>query len=195
MSNTIYTKKCTSKTHIGDKLLPYTEFYKNKRTSDGYHYSCRNCCSIASKKNYTKNPTTKIDAVLKWQKDNKEKSNKNTRKYCKNNPEKRRETQKRWRNNNKGLICFYANKRRAQKTLATPMWFEYVEIKSMYENKTSEQEIHHIVPLQDSKLVCGLHCKDNLIVLPKKVHKQLHSNKQTFIESWQWNITKFQEIC
>lgn len=63
-------------------------------------------------------------------------------------------------------------KRRATQKQATPPWFEpqevrevYVEAKRLTETTGTLHHVDHIVPLQND-LVCGLHCLDNLRILP-----------------------------
>ena len=63
-------------------------------------------------------------------------------------------------------IALNAN-RRAQKIQATPRWYNFKEVDVIYKEARSlgeDYHVDHIVPLQ-GKLVCGLHCKDNLQIL------------------------------
>ena len=56
---------------------------------------------------------------------------------------------------------------RASKLEATPKWADLKEIKKFYDNCPKGYHVDHIVPL-NSKLVCGLHCIDNLQYLLAK---------------------------
>jgi hypothetical protein len=75
---------------------------------------------------------------------------------------------------NPGKIKAAGAKRRANKLNATPAWFEKDAIAELYVEAISHSKLEgiiyhvdHIVPLQ-SKLVCGLHCLDNLQVITEK---------------------------
>lgn len=96
-----------------------------------------------------------------------------SQRYRDNNKEQRITSTKLWRDLNKDITCYLANKRRAQKLLATPSWavYEQDQIKALYaeakrltEETGIEYHVDHIVPLQHP-LVCGLHCLDNLQIL------------------------------
>ena len=63
-------------------------------------------------------------------------------------------------------------RRRAAKARATPLWANIEAINAIYNKTQSCTEmtgipchVDHIVPLR-SKIVCGLHCEDNLQILP-----------------------------
>jgi len=76
-----------------------------------------------------------------------------------------------WRDN-PHLNRFHRSKRRAIEKLATPSWSSSNAIMGVYAAAACLSEmsgvvyhVDHIVPLQ-SNLVCGLHCEDNLQILP-----------------------------
>lgn len=49
------TKRCACKNHKGDPILPVTEFYKRKRSSDGLHTWCKTCCKANARAHTPKN--------------------------------------------------------------------------------------------------------------------------------------------
>ena len=83
---------------------------------------------------------------------NKDRRNKQSREWDLNNPEKKR-------------AC--NNKRRADKSRATPKWYEKEKVEELYKQSSEEIHIDHILPLMND-LVCGLHCFDNLQAIPAK---------------------------
>ena len=79
-----------------------------------------------------------------------------------------------WREANPDKRRSYEAARRASKLRATPPWANpcdtlhlYEEAKRLEEETGIPHNVDHIVPLQ-SDWVCGLHCADNLQVLPAK---------------------------
>jgi len=82
-------------------------------------------------------------------------------------------------------------KREAQKLKAIPLWSNSEVIQKLYEKSSKLTEktrilhhVHHIVPLQADKTVCGLHCEDNLIVVTETEHKILHSDNNKLRSLW-----------
>lgn len=83
-----------------------------------------------------------------------------------------RQSAKRWRENNLGKHNAHMARRRANKLTATPAWVDMLAIKDLYllaQIRTAETgikySVDHIVPLK-GKNVCGLHCPENLQVIP-----------------------------
>ena len=102
------------------------------------------------------------------------------RRYASRDHEKRRETQAKYRMSNSDKLKAAAAewtkenshkkraswaKREAAKKQATPMWADNSAIVEIYKLAAdSGMEVDHVVPL-NSKLVCGLHCEQNLQLL------------------------------
>jgi len=206
MSNDIY-KKCTHIDHEGERLLHASSFYTSKHAKDGLYSNCKKCTrkqqaayrdahqkeiKLNEKEYYINNKEKIKTKVSLWQKENKNKVNETSKRYRSNNKEKRKEVTKRWRDKNKELSCHLANKRRTNKIKATPEWFEDIEVLKLYESSTKGKQVHHIVPLQENDQVCGLHCKDNLVVLTEAQHKTIHSDSLLLEQSMYWDVTKFQ---
>lgn len=77
-----------------------------------------------------------------------------------------------YRQNNMGRVINHANARRIKKLRATPKWYNADECRLVYEaaqlltnNTGISHHVDHIIPIV-SHLVCGLHCVDNLQILP-----------------------------
>ena len=197
-------KDCTHKDHVGDRLLPLSDFYRTKRIKSGYTSACKTCTKRQQKSymqtdagkasasnTYQQRKDHAITTVGKWQQANKAKVNAASKTYRENNAEQRFESGKKWRDKNKALSCFLANQRRARKIQATPPWADVDAMKSLYKecdrltNETGiPHHVHHIVPLQELDFVCGLHCQQNLKILPINEHNELHSSLSNIIESW-----------
>jgi len=86
-------------------------------------------------------------------------------------PEKRAFMNRRWKQNNKGKVNAMTRKRQASQIQRTPAWADDKYIELFYTGAKIEEErtgrkvhVDHIVPLQ-GKMVCGLHCEDNLQLL------------------------------
>ena len=192
--NTKICKKC-----VTTKL--FSEFYKEKRNTDGYTGTCIKCTK---------------ERLRGWLDNNKEKSSLYTKKYKKNNVEKILLAGKKYYENNKGKIALYsksnrhankekeilrhkkyrndnkekiilaskkylknnrekinANKMRykATKIQATPLWFEKDKVELVYK-KALEWNMHvDHIVPLKGKNVCGLHCWANLQLLEASLNK------------------------
>ena len=86
------------------------------------------------------------------------------------------ETERKYRQNNKGKINAKNNKRRASKLQATPKWANLEKIQVLYERATwlksltgLTYHVDHIIPL-NGKNVCGLHVWANLQILEGSIN-------------------------
>lgn len=50
----------------------------------------------------------------------------------------------------------------------------YKEIERLVEQDGKDRDVHHIVPLI-SKLVCGLHCEDNLMIIDRLANQSINN--------------------
>lgn len=176
----MYMKQCsrckTSK--------PLEEFYKRKGSSDGRGYWCKTCDkTYAPRKQASEQYHTSSVGKDRQRKYNKQyylehtsKMRENALRWKNNNPERKREIDyeygKKWRVANKGRVSAATRKRQAAKVNATPAWADMSAIERIYEEcvlRTEltgiKHEVDHIIPLQNDR-VCGLHCENNLQVLP-----------------------------
>lgn len=177
-------KQCKCKDHTGVNPLPFTEFGLNARKQDGYDYYCKVCRSAYHKKMYDRQRDKFIQRVSTWQRANLDKIRATSKRYRNKNPEQRQKSGKQWRDNNSEHVCHLANKRRAQKLNATPTWFESEAVAQLYKNCATGYHVHHIVPLQEDPLVCGLHCLANLVILSEEEHTHVHSSLATLREQY-----------
>lgn len=106
------------------------------------------------KKHYAKTRDAQIAKVKKWQDENPDYAH-------------------RYRSERRGLLAERSSSYRISRNIATPAWAEPFKILAFYEaarNLTVGtgilHSVDHIVPLR-SDLVCGLHCPDNLRVIPQ----------------------------
>jgi len=131
------------------------EYHKHSGAKDGYRPQCKICKNKVAAL-YRKNNKGSIAQKTKlWQQANRDRCNKAVRK---------------WRKNNLAYDAHRASFYRASKLNATPKWADLIRIKEYYDKASAVQlAVDHIVPL-NSKLVCGLHCEDNLQLLPMAVN-------------------------
>lgn len=157
------------------------EFNADCRGPGGLNTGCRPC--IARYK-------------AEWRTANREKANSYGRKYTERNPERVRASK---------LVYFEANKEKAlaaarkwqaentharnaatarryvRKKQATPPWacryiieWYYFDALWMTEQTGVAHQVDHVVPLR-GKTVCGLHCEDNLQVIPAAANHRKHA--------------------
>jgi hypothetical protein len=158
-------KKCTKCQEEKNISL----FNKNKNTKDGLNYWCTPC-------------------KLQYQKENrtKEKANRNAKAWRQNNPDKVKETLKKYRESARGKVirCSLQNQRKLLQKQRVPAWSNKEEITMWYEvaevlsRSGVKFHVDHVVPLQ-GKNVCGLHVSENMQVLP--AHLNISKNNQ-----WDW---------
>lgn len=135
------------------------------------NYTCVECAKGHAKAFYDNNREQCIQWARRWQSNHPEQSKRIKRDSIARNPLPGRKRAKRWRMANsdrhKAHILVGQAKRRAQKMRAVPVWADHSLIRSIYD-KAREMggEVDHVVPIA-SRVVCGLHCWENLQILPK----------------------------
>lgn len=159
---------------------PAEDFYHDKTTPDGRHYSCKACQNERSR-NWRLRNAGKVSAgnairLAKWRSANKDRYHSHAKKWTASNAEKVLSIHRGYKQRNKNKVAAWRNKhtasRRAAKRRAKPSWAndffirEAYELAKLREDTTGiKWQVDHIVPLK-SKLVCGLHVEHNLQVIP-----------------------------
>lgn len=146
---------------------PLSLFSKDSSRSDGYQKRCKSC----NKDYYSKNKEKVLAYRKQYREDNKDK----IQGYYSKNKDDILDHNRSYRKVNKHIINALNAKRRVQKISATPEWANEDVIKGLYElaalfrRANLDLEVDHIVPLQGTT-VCGLHCENNLQLLPSVVN-------------------------
>ena len=103
-----------------------------------------------ARKSYLKNRASRIARSIKHHKANPEAGRRSCRNYRKRWPER---------------VNAKQAARHARKLRAIPKWADLEKIGAIYEACPPGFHVDHIIPLK-GKTVCGLHCEDNLQILP-----------------------------
>lgn len=142
----------------GVKKPATSEFFGNQKNKiDNLRPDCKVCLSLMQKRNYKSKP--------------KEHLRNKRNEYYEKNKDKLKITQKIWNDANSGKVRHYKRVRKQKLKRAIVPWFEKAMVEKIYhEAAIRGWEVDHIVPLQ-SKIVCGLHCHDNLQILEKKLNR------------------------
>lgn len=156
------------------------DFYRDKSRKDGLTCQCKECMDKQSKEYISKNyeSVRKRNNILDKKRrsinaaSDREKSNRWRYKH----PEKSKESNIRWKKNNRASCLARNALRRSRKLNATPRWADLMAINRIYfeaKKKTSTtgvvHHVDHAIPLQ-GKTVCGLHCEDNLQVITAEMN-------------------------
>ena len=184
---------------ICKNILPLSNFHKSSNRTLGIESSCKKCELDRCKKYRNNNYEQRIKSQRKYRErnpnkdkeyyeNNKEKISKSGKKYRKENLQKVRLIKKKHYENNKEMYFANASKRRAAKLQATPAWYEKELVTEIYKQSSIETHIDHIIPLVN-KMVCGLHCIDNLQAISAKENlSKSNSFEQDFesMEHMEW---------
>ena len=119
-----------------------------------------------------KNPDAAKAAVKRWADKNLLRERERAKVKRQTNPEYYREKNREWYAKNKAWSSAKANRRKAMKAHATPVWADEEKIMALYleaERLTNEtgvpHHVDHIFPLIN-ETSCGLHVETNLRVVP-----------------------------
>jgi hypothetical protein len=155
---------------------PLTEFARNGKY---YRNKCKVCTRPQVNAWYSENKETHIEATTKWAKNNPDSRKATHQKYRQNNLDACRERCRSWQKNNPAAVTALVSKYRARKLNATPSWLteeHYEQIKLVYEHAKEcemltgdKYHVDHIVPLNGEN-ISGLHVPWNLQVLPADIN-------------------------
>lgn len=177
------------------KSLGVKTYFTGKLCKNGHiaaRHSRNGECTECEKDRIARNPEARIAAKRRYVAKNKDKLREKCRLYQQKARSEKKEVlyqkTKEWKANNREKIneyqrmyfksyrsrgyakaarCAEANERNAKKRKAMPPWANKEKILRIYETCPQGFHVDHIVPLQ-SKIVCGLHCEQNLRHLPAK---------------------------
>jgi hypothetical protein len=135
---------------------------------------CPDCKRATNKKWQDKNLQKAKKAIRNWNKRNKDKLQKYSKKSYYKHIEKNRNRARDWQRKNKAKVTANVARRGALKKQAIPPWACLETIKKIYQEALKitkitgiKHEVDHIYPLQ-SKYLCGLHVETNLQILTKQ---------------------------
>lgn len=157
-----------------------TEEYKQKMAEYSKEYNAKNAEKLsAQKKEYRKNPDVikrEKERLAKSYEANKEAIKERRRQFYIENPDRAEVHKAYLKNHYKNNVSAYTEKcdrRRSRIKRVKPVWYDakpIIELRKQARQLTIEtgilHEIDHIVPVQ-GKLVTGLHCIENMQILPK----------------------------
>jgi hypothetical protein len=156
-------KKCTK---CGG-FKSFEEFSKSNQYKDGLKYHCKKCISDYMTKYYSENIEVAKIQRKHWYKNNRDIAILRSNKRAKDNRERHNKASCLWAKNNPDKVNARTAKRNAAKLQRIPKWLtksDWIEIKWAYKiakqmsKETSiPHEVDHIVPLQ-GKSISGLHC-------------------------------------
>jgi len=175
----------SANSNTADKLRPncrscVSEYNREYRKKNRDHILKLNREYVANNRGHMREKTKQ------WRADNPDKAKESNSQYYQNNRDKqladakerylknadiKKQQAKQWKKNNPDKVAAINAKRRAQKRNAIPKWSDisaigkfYTEARKLTESTRIQYQVDHIVPLI-SKVVCGLHCEDNLRVI------------------------------
>lgn len=185
------TRKSCSKCGLERDI---SEFHKSKGGVFGVRGECKECNRVRARLHHEKNREKRIKAK---------------KEYREANREKLAESSRNWRENNRDHVLNYAkgqkikhrarytaaqSKRRSAKEKAIPIWFSEFDQLAMLEasdlcrirkgESGVDWQVDHMVPLK-AKTACGLHCADNIQVIPAAMNISKH-NRMILTEPFEW---------
>lgn len=154
---------------ICKKLLPLSEFTKDKSTPDGLDKKCKHC---KSSRHAAKREVRKITRKLSYEK-NKAHELAKCQEYRNFHKEERAVYFKEYSKKFPWMSAAKTARYRAAKKQATPLWLtpqQDAEILEIYRTCPKGYDVDHIIPLQ-GKNVRGLHVPWNLQHLPLEINR------------------------
>ena len=177
-----------------DKLF-YQKNLQSRRENNRIKYINNKDRYLAANKDWAKkNPESIKEAKERYKKANKEKIKKSNAEYRAKNRHELKQRHKKWHDEHPGHKAFSTARRRATMKKSIPAWFAefdemaFREAYSLALQRQAETGIEwhvdHMVPLR-AKNACGLHCADNLQVIPGAMNLE-KNNKMILTEPLEW---------
>lgn len=164
---------------------------RDKNRPDGRNAYCKVCAKEKQLLTYAKHRDSHLERrkadyrakkdqykmrASEWAAANKQKRQEIMKKYLKNNPENRAETNKKHRLANPGIYPAHYKMRQTRKRRALSSWANldaiealYVECARISKETGIKHHVDHYFPLK-SDVVCGLHNEFNLRIVPATVN-------------------------
>lgn len=133
---------------------PVEFFNKDKTRDTGHDPRCKNCTRAACKRVYNRYHEKHVALKRRWKAEN---------------PERRREINKLWRQTNPDKVRAGTANYRKRWRRATPPWVNLADIKAFYAACPKGYHVDHIHPLAGENF-SGLNVPWNLQYLPADVH-------------------------
>lgn len=142
----------------------------------------KDSCAAYAKEYRAKNRAAVLAYSKQWREANKDLQVKMSRESREKNPEHYQEYLREYRKKNRDAWLararYHNANRNAAKLNATPAWANQFFIEEVYRLASLRTavvgipfDVDHIVPLR-SKVVCGLHCEQNLRVIPESENRK-----------------------
>lgn len=148
-----------------------TEFNKKTDARDGLYPLCKLCVKAKNAARVAADPEKNKRQVYEWNIKNIERRREIARNYVKRNPEKMAERSAKWQKENAAKAAAKTMAYEAAKLRAIPKWANLKKISEIYAKASMlakedgiDYHVDHVIPLR-SKIVCGLHCEANLMIL------------------------------
>lgn len=158
-------KKC----NVCMLLLDKSQFSKRSASPDGLNYTCKACAALRNRKWRQENP----DGFRKWHEKNLGHRKKYWAEWSEKNKDRLSMEYAKWVDRNRAAVYASNAARVAAKIRATPAWADKGKIQKIYERAVEltaqtgiRHEVDHFYPLR-GKIVCGLHCEENLRVITR----------------------------
>jgi hypothetical protein len=162
--------------------LPLAEFRHDTRYADGFASWCKPC-HRARNSEWAKENRARLSAKsAAWREANIDAARAANKAFKARNSEKLKKAHAEWAKANRGKRNATSAAYKAAKLRATPAWADRKAIAAIYEECARlvaetglRLHVDHIVPLQ-SDVVCGLHCVENLRIIPGAENESKRNN-------------------
>lgn len=151
-------------------------------------------CIEANKDSKNKSAKNNRETRIIWEAQNKERVAEYKRAWQERNPNKSKVAIANWKSRNKAKIAARTRYDQIKLTGAVPPWYgeidELVAVEAhdlaWLRRKTTgiSWSVDHMIPLK-SKVACGLHCADNLQVIPLAMNVKKHTKLQ-LTQPFEW---------